>query len=57
MHPAHLSRIDLNLVPALVALLDERHVSRAATRMGLSQPAMSRALQRLRRLFDDELLV
>jgi DNA-binding transcriptional LysR family regulator len=57
MHAAHLGLVDLNLVPALVALVDERHVSRAADRVGLSQPAMSRALQRLRRLFGDELLV
>lgn len=57
MYPEHLSRVDLNLLPALMALLEERHVSRAANRVGLSQSAMSRALQRLRRLFDDELLV
>ncbi|MBV8347280.1 MAG: LysR family transcriptional regulator, partial [Mycolicibacterium sp.] len=38
-------------------LLEERHVSRDADRVRLSQPAMSRALQRLRRHFGDELLV
>lgn len=48
---------DLNLLKALVVLLEERHVSRAAHRLHLSQPAMSRALQRLRDTFDDELLV
>lgn len=53
----HIERTDLNLIPALVALLEERHVSRAATRVGLSQPAMSRALHRLRRVFDDPLLI
>jgi DNA-binding transcriptional LysR family regulator len=53
----HIGRVDLNLLPPLVALLEERHVSRAAERLALSQPAMSRALQRLRRHFDDELLV
>jgi DNA-binding transcriptional LysR family regulator len=57
MHPTHIDRVDLNLLPPLVALLDERHVSRAADRLALSQPAMSRALQRLRRHFGDELLV
>jgi DNA-binding transcriptional LysR family regulator len=53
----HIERTDLNLIPALVALLEERHVSRAATRVGLSQPAMSRALHRLRRVFNDQLLI
>jgi DNA-binding transcriptional LysR family regulator len=52
-----LSRVDLNLIPALAMLLDERSVSRAADAVGLSQSAMSRALQRLRRTLDDELLV
>jgi len=53
----HIERIDLNLLGPLAALLDERHVSRAAERVGLSQPAMSRALQRLRDVLGDELLV
>jgi DNA-binding transcriptional LysR family regulator len=57
MRQTHIAGVDLNLLPALVALLDERHVSRAAERVGLSQPAMSRALQRLRRTFDDALLI
>lgn len=57
MSMAHILRTDLNLIPALVALLDERHVSRAADRVGLSQPAMSRALQRLRVALADPLLV
>ncbi|WKG03444.1 LysR family transcriptional regulator [Mycolicibacterium sp. HK-90] len=57
MRPPHIERVDLNLIPPLVALLDERQVSRAAERIGLSQPAMSRALQRLRRLLDDPLLI
>ena len=52
-----LQRVDLNLLVALAALLDERHVSRAADRIGLSQPATSRALQRLRQTLGDELLV
>ena len=49
--------IDLNLLISLQALLDERHISRAAERVGLSQPGMSRALERLRREFRDPLLV
>jgi DNA-binding transcriptional LysR family regulator len=57
MLTTHIDRVDLNLLSPLVALLEERQVSRAATRVGLSQPAMSRALQRLRRLLDDPLLV
>ena len=57
MHSTHIDQVDLNLLPPLVALLEERHVSRAAQRVRLSQPAMSRALHRLRRQFGDELLV
>ena len=52
-----LGGIDLNLLVALDALLQERSVTRAAARVGLSQPGMSNALARLRRLFDDPLLV
>jgi DNA-binding transcriptional LysR family regulator len=52
-----LRSMDLNLLVALRALLDERHVSRAAEKAGLSQPGMSRALQRLRTMFQDPLLV
>lgn len=57
MRTTHIGRVDLNLLPALIALLEERHVSRAAARVDMSQPAMSRALQRLRRTLGDELLV
>jgi DNA-binding transcriptional LysR family regulator len=57
MQRMQLSRVDLNLIPALAMLLDERSVSRAAEAVGLSQSAMSRALQRLRRTLGDELLV
>src|SRR5262245_4096735 len=53
----NLRSIDLNLLVALDALLSEQHVTRAADRIGLSQPAMSNALARLRHLFQDELLV
>jgi DNA-binding transcriptional LysR family regulator len=53
----NLAGIDLNLLVALEALLQERNVTIAAGRVGLSQPAMSRALGRLRALFGDDLLV
>ncbi len=57
MLTTHIERADLNLLAPLVALLEERQVSRAASRVGLSQPAMSRALQRMLWTFDDPLLV
>lgn len=52
----HLTRLDLNLLVALDALLSERSVTRAAGRIGISQSAMSHALARLRTTFSDELL-
>lgn len=52
-----LARINLNLMPALAALLRERNVSAAARRAGVSQSAMSHALAKLRGLLDDPLLV
>jgi len=52
-----LRRIDLNLLVILDALFTERHVTRAAQRVHLSQPAVSHALARLRELFGDPLLV
>ncbi len=55
MPPAPLS-LDLNLLYALDALLQERNVTRAGERLGLSQPSMSAALARLRRHFGDVLL-
>jgi DNA-binding transcriptional LysR family regulator len=59
MHVSHdeLRAIDLNLVLALDALLAERHVTRAAERLGITQSAASHALARLRDLLDDPLLV
>ncbi len=57
MHETNLRSIDLNLLVALHALLEEKHVTRAAERISLSQPAMSRALTRLRETFQDPLLV
>jgi DNA-binding transcriptional LysR family regulator len=53
----NLNALDLNLLTALDALLREANVSRAALRIGLSQPATSHALQRLRDIFGDPLLV
>lgn len=53
----NLNSLDLNLLVALDALLKEASVSRAAVRIGLSQPAASHALQRLRDLLRDPLLV
>jgi DNA-binding transcriptional LysR family regulator len=52
----NLRAVDLNLLVVLDAILDERSVSRAAKRIGLSQPATSAALNRCRHLFADRLL-
>lgn len=52
----NLASLDLNLLVSLDALLQERGVTRAAARMGLSQPALSASLARLRRHFGDDLL-
>lgn len=49
--------LDLNLLKTLDALLDERSVTRAADRLGLTQPAVSGMLTRLRHSFDDPLFV
>jgi DNA-binding transcriptional LysR family regulator len=57
MHMTNLSRVDLNLLVVLDAILTEGGVSRAATRLNLTQPAVSHALARLRELFDDPLFV
>src|SRR4051812_10005842 len=57
IHSMNLKSLDLNLLVALDALLLEGNVSRAAMRIGLSQPATSHALQRLRDLIGDPLLV
>ena len=53
----NLSSIDLGLLPALDALLRRRHVTRAAEEVGLTQPAMSHLLARLRHALGDDLLV
>jgi len=49
--------VDANLLLALHALIEERNLTHAGERMTMSQPAMSGALARLRKQFDDELLV
>lgn len=51
-----IERLDLNLIAALDALLAEQSVTRAANKLGLSQPAMSGALSRLREHFGDPLI-
>lgn len=50
-----LNQLDLNLLKALAMLLDERNVTRAAQRLGVTQPAMSAMLNRLRDAFGDPL--
>lgn len=51
----NLRSVDLNLLPVFVAIVEERQLSRAALRLGMSQPAVSAALQRLRLTLDDPL--
>lgn len=53
----NLAAVDLNLLVAFEALMEERHVTRAGKRIGLAQPSMSSVLTRLRALFGDELFV
>ena len=53
----NLKNIDLNLLVYLDVLLQKRNVTRSAETLGISQPAMSNGLQRLRKLFNDPLLV
>ncbi len=57
MKHIHLASIDLNLLVVFDALAKENHATRAAVRIGLTQPAISHALNRLRALFDDPLFV
>jgi DNA-binding transcriptional LysR family regulator len=52
-----LFRVDLNLLVVLRTLLETRSVTKTAERSGMSQPAVSRALAKLRQIFDDALLV
>src|SRR6202048_1777701 len=57
MRITHLRQADLNLLVVFTALAEERNVTRAASRLLLSQPAVSRALRRLREMFHDDLLI
>ena len=57
MHIAQLRQADLNLLVVFTVLAEERNVSRAAKRLSLSQPALTRALQRLRQTFNDDLFI
>lgn len=57
MHLLNSKQLDLNLLVVLKQLLEEKHVSNTALTLGMSQPAVSRALQKLRVLFNDDLLV
>ncbi len=50
-------RYDLNLLPVFVALMEERSVTRTAKRLGMTQPALSNALARLRTTMQDQLFV
>lgn len=53
----NIARVDLNLMVYLDVLLRERNVTRAAEQLGITQPAMSNGLRRLRELFGDPLLI
>ena len=47
----------LNLLPILVAIIEEKHMGRAAARLGMSQPAISRSLQALREEYEDQMVI
>jgi DNA-binding transcriptional LysR family regulator len=57
MHETNIKSLDLNLLVPLEALLNESSVSKAAIAVNLSQPAMSRSLERLRHVLKDPILV
>ena len=57
MQYEHLRNVDLNLLIAFHALMEERSVTGAARRMFVSQPAMSRMFDRLQTMLNDELLI
>lgn len=57
MTEKHVNNIDLNLLVALDVLMQERHITNSAIRLGITQPAMSRTLVRLRETFNDPLIV
>lgn len=50
-------RYDLNLLPVFITLMEERSVTRAANRLGITQPALSNALSRLREMMRDQLFI
>ncbi|AJR08827.1 LysR family transcriptional regulator [Photobacterium gaetbulicola] len=52
-----LDNFDLNLLKVLVVLLQEKNTRKAAERLGISQPAVSRALVKIRSHFDDPLFI
>ncbi|MCF2947725.1 LysR family transcriptional regulator [Paraglaciecola aquimarina] len=53
----NIAKVDLNLLAYLDVLMRERNVTKAANQLGITQPAMSNSLKRLRNLFNDPLLV
>jgi DNA-binding transcriptional LysR family regulator len=57
MSGVHIKDIDLNLLVALDVLLEERHITKSANRLDITQPAMSRTLNRLRITFGDPLII
>lgn len=57
IHHFNLAGADLNLLVVFDALMSEQHLTRAAEKIGLSQPATSNALARLRKLFNDDLFI
>ena len=57
MNKIDLTRVDLNLLTIFEVLMEERQVSRAAERLGRTQPALSHALARLRQQLGDPLLI
>src|ERR1700716_627276 len=57
MRVTQLRQADLNLLVVFTVLAEERNVTRAAARLFLNQPALSRAMQRLRDMFHDDLLI
>ncbi|MDH1170660.1 LysR substrate-binding domain-containing protein [Pantoea agglomerans] len=50
-------KYDLNLLPVLLVMMEERNVTRAAERLGITQPALSNALNRLRETLNDPLFI
>jgi DNA-binding transcriptional LysR family regulator len=57
IHPVNLRNLDLNLLTVFDAVISEGNLTRAAVKLGMSQPAISNALSRLRKLVDDPLFM